>query len=137
MSLYNITSDSLRSLIKLTEKKDSILAEISNIEAEISSFLTGKPAPVKKSKTVPSKKTPKAKKVPAKSTSSKRGRRGGLGNKIVAALEAAGEDGVKVVDLAQKLKVKAGNLHVWFATTGKKNAAIKKVGKGQYRLFKK
>jgi hypothetical protein len=27
-------------------------------------------------------------------------------------------------------------LHIWFATTGKKNKAIKKVGKGHYQLKK-
>ena len=146
MSLSNITSDSLRSLIKLTEKKDSLVSQISKIESEISAFLIGKPAPKKKSKVVPTKKAPQAKrtskapksgkKEPAKRTSSKRGPRGGLGKKIVAALDAAGDEGVKVVDLAKKLKAKAGNLHVWFATTGKKNPAIKKAGKGQYKLEK-
>jgi len=30
--------------------------------------------------------------------------------------------------------VKRTNLHFWFGTTGKKNKAIKKVGKGHYRL---
>jgi len=32
--------------------------------------------------------------------------------------------------------VNGTNLHVWFATTGKKNPAIKKVGKGHYKLAK-
>jgi len=41
---------------------------------------------------------------------------------------------IKVSDLAEKLRVKGTNLHVWFGTTGKKNKAIKKVGKGHYRL---
>jgi len=147
MSLSNITSDYLHSLIKLTEKKDSLLVEISKIEAEISAFLTGKPAPIKKSKATRATNTPKAnkapkapkasKKAPAKSTPSKRGPKGGLGKKILAALDAAGEEGVKVVELAKKLIEKAGNLHDWFATTGKKNPAIKKAGKGQYKLVKK
>jgi len=152
MSLSNITSDSLRSLIKLTEKKDSLLAQIGKIEAEISSFLAGKAAPAKKVKAVPAKKASKTSKAPkppkapksskvskkgVKGISVKRSPKGGLGNKIIAALESAGEAGVKVTDLAKKLKAKGGNLHVWFATTGKKNSAIKKVGKGHYQLLKK
>jgi mannose-6-phosphate isomerase-like protein (cupin superfamily) len=32
------------------------------------------------------------------------------------------------------LKENVLNLHVWFATTGKKNPAIKKAGKGHYKL---
>ena len=44
--------------------------------------------------------------------------------------------GVKVTELANTLKAKAANLHVWFATTGK-TPAIKKAGKGHYKLVKK
>jgi len=44
------------------------------------------------------------------------------------------DGGVKVADLAKNLKVKGNHLHVWFATTGKKNPAIKKVEKGYYNL---
>lgn len=29
---------------------------------------------------------------------------------------------------------KGTSIHVWFGTTGKKNQAIKKIGKGHYRL---
>lgn len=56
------------------------------------------------------------------------------GSKVLKALETAGEAGIKVAELAKTLKVKGVNLHVWFATTGKKNKAIKKVGKGHYKL---
>ena len=31
---------------------------------------------------------------------------------------------------SKKIRVKETNLHIWFATTGQKNKAIKKVGKG-------
>jgi hypothetical protein len=126
---------------KLIDKKESLVAEIAKIEAQISSLLTGKPAkavgkrrgrPAKKStavkKSVPTKKAPKAGKKHASGS--------GLGAKVLKALEAAGDAGVKVADLAKTLKIKAANLHVWFATTGKKNPAIKKVGKGHYRLTK-
>ena len=154
MSLSNITSATLHSLVKLTEKKESLLAEIQKIEAELSSALTGgsvsspkpkgrpakKAAPVKKStaikKAPAAGKVPTAKKASVKSTPAKRGKAGGLKGKVIAALEAAGETGVKVTDLAKTLKVKGTSLHVWFATTGKKTPGIKKVGKGHYQLVK-
>ena len=142
MSLSSFTSASLKSLSKLIDKKESLASEIAKIEAEITAFLTGKPVkatakrrgrPAKKGaavkKSVPAKKAPKAGK--------KRIVRGGLGAKILTALEVAGDAGVKVADLAKSLKVNGTNLHVWFATTGKKNSAIKKVGKGHYKLLKK
>jgi hypothetical protein len=141
MSITSFTSASLKSLSKLIDKKESLASEIAKIEADISSFLTGKPAkapgkrrgrPAKKSavvkKSAPAKKAPKAVK--------KRASRGGLGAKVLKALEAAGDAGVKVADLAKTLKIKGVNLHVWFATTGKKNPAIKKVAKGHYKLAK-
>ena len=151
MSLSSFTSASLKSLSKLIGKKDSLIAEIKKIEAEIAAVITGKPAKVAKvakaakakgkrrgrpakqvvavKKSAPAKKAPKGGK--------KRASRGGLGTKILKALETAGEAGVKVTELAKNLKVKGVNLHVWFATTGKKNTAIKKVGKGHYKLVGK
>ena len=60
--------------------------------------------------------------------------RGALASRIVAALQESGEAGMKVRDIAEKLNVKVKNLFIWFATTGKKNANIKKVGESLYRL---
>jgi hypothetical protein len=142
MSLPSFTSASLKSLSKLIGKKDILLSQIAKIEAEIAAVITGKP--VKAAKTSgkrrgrPARKVAAVKKsVPAKKSpkfGKKRAVRGGLGVKILKALETAGDAGVKVADLAKSLKVKGTNLHVWFATTGKKNAGIKKVGKGHYKL---
>ena len=142
MSLSSFTSTALKSLSKLIDKKDGLVAEIKKIESEIESVLTGKPAkavgkrrgrPAKKGaavkKVVTAKKAPKATK--------KRAPRGSIGEKVLQALESAGDAGVKVTELAKNLKVKGTNLHVWFATTGKKNPAIKKAGKGHYKLVKK
>ena len=142
MSISSFTSASLKTLSKLVDKKGSLVTEIKKIEAEIAAVLTGKPVkatktngkrrgrPAKKGaavkKSAPAKKTPKAIK--------KRAARGSVGAKILKALETAGDAGVKVADLAKNLKVKGTNLHVWFATTGKKNPAIKKAGKGHYKL---
>jgi len=149
MSLSNFTSASLKSLTDLVAKKENIVAEIKKIEAEIQAFLTGKTVkaagkiPVRraKKKAVVKKAAPAKKALPAKAEvkpkSNKRVKRGGLKEKILAALEAAGDAGVKVVDLSKKLGVKGANLHIWFATTGKKLPGIKKVGKGHYKLVGK
>ena len=142
MSLSSFTSTALKSLAKLIGKKDSLVAEIKKIEAEIASVLTGKPPKAAKTsgkrRSRPAKKVAAVKKsTPAKKSpkfGKKRAVRGGLGVKILKALETAGDAGVKVADLAKSLKVKGTNLHVWFATTGKKNAGIKKMGKGHYKL---
>ena len=57
-----------------------------------------------------------------KSKGSKPGR---LKDRILALLEAAGDEGVRVKDIAEKLATKPGNIAVWFSTTGK--AITKKV----------
>jgi len=145
MSFSSFTSNSLKSLSKLIDKKDSLVAEIHKIEAEIAAVLTGKPAKAAKApgkrRGRPSKNGGAAKKsTPAKNApkvGNKRSSRGALGAKVLKALESAGEAGVKITELAKVLKIKTANLHVWFATTGKKNPSIKKAGKGHYTLVKK
>lgn len=61
-------------------------------------------------------------------------KRGELASKIMSALTAAGKNGIKVADLSEKFGVKRRNLFIWFATTGRKNKAIKKVGESHYVL---
>ena len=81
-------------------------------------------------------------KAPAKTSGGRRGRRntrphskrGELAARILSTLKAAGKEGMKVRDLSDKLGVKYKNLFIWFATTGKKNKGIKKVGEAHYRL---
>lgn len=68
----------------------------------------------------------------AKKSSGKQ--RGYLTVAIQDALKAAGKDGVSIGDMAKALGLNPRNLFVWFATTGKKFKAIKKVSPGHYRL---
>lgn len=70
----------------------------------------------------------------AAKTKAVRGKRGELSARILGALEDAGSEGISVRDLADKLGANYRNIYIWFATTGKKNSAIKKVGPAQYRL---
>jgi hypothetical protein len=60
-------------------------------------------------------------------------KRGELAARITEAMKSAGKEGIRVRDLADKLGIKHKNLFIWFATTGKKNRAIKKVGEAHYR----
>jgi hypothetical protein len=132
--LSSLTSSALNQLSSLVDQKESLVKEIERIESHMASIISGKPVRATKGKVG----RPVAKGTKAKTTrkTTTRGSRGNLGTKVLSALEAAGDAGVKVADLAEKLRVKGTNLHVWFGTTGKKNKAIKKVGKGHYRLQK-
>ena len=136
MNLSNITSDTLKALVKLTTKKDELIKEVEKIEAQLLGLITGKaPKATGKRRGRPTKKGAKVTKKAPK-PGAKRSPRGGLGKRVLKALEAAGDAGVKVAELAKTLKVKGPNLHIWFATTGKKNKGIMKVGKGHYQLKK-
>jgi len=59
-------------------------------------------------------------------------RRGGLKERIIRALRAAGDKGVTVKDLAGRLGKSYGNVSVWFHTTGKGVKEIEKVAPGKY-----
>lgn len=71
---------------------------------------------------------------PAKKKVASRGKRGELTAKILGALKDAGSQGISVKDLAENLGANYRNIYIWFATTGKKNSSVEKVGPARYRL---
>lgn len=123
----------LRQLIVLAEKREKLAAELEAIEKRLSSALKTNPSAASAagiSGKGGRKALPKAGR-PAKAAS---GKRGAIKGFILDTLQAAGEAGVAVKDLASSLGVKPGNIHVWFATTGKTIKEIQKVGPGVFRL---
>ena len=128
MDIKHITSDSLRRLLSLTDKKAQLIKAVSEVEDQIAKALKGAAtATVEAAEAVtpfkPAKKGKKAKK--AKGT-----KPGGLKERILALLEAAGDEGIRVKDIAEKLASKPGNIAVWFSTTGK--ALTTKVAPGRF-----
>jgi hypothetical protein len=59
-------------------------------------------------------------------------RRGGMKERIIRALRAAGDKGATVKDLAGKLGRSYGSISVWFHTTGKRVKEIKKMAPGGF-----
>jgi hypothetical protein len=130
MALFNLSSAQLAHLIELVKQKEILQAKLAQISAELQALETGKPAPKKRGRKPgrPPGSGNKAKVVkPAKA---RRGKR--LKEPLLKALTAAGSSGITVKELAEKLKVKPGNIFSWFYTTGKKIKAIKKVGEAKY-----
>lgn len=126
-----LSTATLRSLLSLTEKREKLLVELSAIEAKISAALDGtsvasaKPSH-RRGGEVGNTRSGK----PAKRS----GKRGKIKDLILEALKEAGTNGISVKELSAKLGLKNQNVHVWFATTGKKLA--EKAGPGVYRLKK-
>lgn len=143
MNITNISSNALKNLIKLTQRKEGLLREIEKIESQLASLITGKPARTtgkRRGRPAKAKKAGrpvKAAKATKGRSSAKRAPRGQIKKKILSALKAAGDAGMKVTDLSKKIGVKNANVHVWFSSTGKKLPEIKRVGKGHFKLVEK
>ena len=72
----------------------------------------------------------------AKAPRAKKGgtKRGALSASILEHLQAAGANGIKIADLAERLGAKYKNVYIWFATTGKKNPNVKRIAPATYLL---
>jgi hypothetical protein len=128
--LRNIPSSVLRKLVRLTERKEALMAQIQEIDREmirvqnkfgIPSREGDQRAPVTVSR------------APGASVR-RRSKRGALKEKILRALRSAGKKGATVGDLSKKLKVPSANLYVWFNGTGRSVPGIRKIGVAKYRL---
>ena len=129
MDPKHITSQSLRHLLALTEKKEQFLKGIEEVENEIAKTLAGAKATVVKAAVAITASKPARKKAGKKA---KAGKPGGLKERILAVLHDAGDRGLRVKEIAEKLAAKPGNIAVWFSTTGKKLA--RKIEPGRYAL---
>jgi DNA-binding transcriptional MerR regulator len=126
--LIDISSATLRKMVKLSERKEALLSQIQELDRQMAAlqqpaeegggFIRLQPL-----------KRPSATRA-AKS----RMERGALKAKIIAALRAAGRGGMTIRELSDKLGIKPANLYVWFNGTGRKTKGIKKIGPAKYRL---
>ncbi len=127
MDLTHITSQTLRRAISLSERKEELVKLIAELETELAKVLTGVAAPVLGA--APQAAARKTRK-PAKAASARKGKSGGVKDRILALLDAAGSQGLKVKEIAEKLGSPSGNISVWFSTTGKK--LTQKIEPGRY-----
>lgn len=163
MNSSNTQIEHLKRMLALEEKRAALQQQLRAMESQLDSLrrqlVAGAPASVQaapkkrpgrppKSLTTlapaaaapkPAAKAPAAKASAAKAPAAKPGKktvnaRGQLQERILAALKASGSSGQKIKDLAQKFNMPYRNVQVWFATTGKKNKSIKKVGPATYKL---
>ena len=112
--MHNLTSQYLRSLLTLAQKKEEISILLAEIEfAIVAALASPVPTPVvaaaepKSALRLQKKRQPKRKPEPATSTKSPAPAKNNetLMPKMVAALEAAGEDGLTIPEIAAKLSV--------------------------------
>src|SRR3990167_3401051 len=131
MNFTKFNSNTLREMLNLSERKETLIAELKKIEEELLSHLglfskaNTQPAQIN-SKQASKKTSLKASKSSLK-PSKKNGLKSSKGQKkpsmrktILAALAEAGSPGITVLDLAKKIKAKNSTVHTWFSSNLKK-----------------
>src|SRR5260370_27628364 len=122
--LRDIPSSALKQLVRLSERKEALMARIQEIDREM--------IRVQNKFGIPSREGDQRAPVTVSGAPGRplrrRSKRGALKEKIVRALRAAGTKGSTIGDLSKKLKVPNANLYVWFNGTGRSVTRIKKIG---------
>ncbi len=101
MAISQLSTSVLKTILKLTEQRESLLGEITKIEGQIEALYAGGSVSAKAPRGRTAAKAVKA------SGSKSSGRRGALKEAILAALKASGDKGISVKELSEKLGVKA------------------------------
>jgi len=128
--LRNIPSSTLKKLVRLTERKEALMAQIQEIDREMIRVQNKLGIPSREGDQRAPVTVSRAPGGPIR----RRSKRGALKEKIIRALRSAGKNGATVGDLSKKLKVPSANLYVWFNGTGRSVPGIKKIGVARYRL---
>lgn len=124
MSSSNPRIDRLKVMLGLEEKRVALQQQLDAIQKQLAAL-----------KDRLFDDTPVTAAKPAVKTGRKgRAQRGALKEQIVSALQAAGNTGVRVTELAAALGTKAANVHAWFHSTAKSVPGIVKISGGHYRL---
>jgi DNA-binding NarL/FixJ family response regulator len=117
MSLAELNSSQLEKLVILLREKEAVIARLKKVEHLLQSFENGA-AP-----SVPVQKL------------QRRSRRSSRKKGILRALKAAGSDGLTVRQIAEKIGSSYANVSVWFSSTGRKVAGIKKLAPATYNYI--
>jgi hypothetical protein len=129
--LIDISSATLRKMVKLSERKEALMSQIQELDRQMAALQQ------------PAGEETESRRSRARSFERgggmKRGKpraaRGALKAKIVGALRSAGQRGLTIREISDKLRVKPANLYVWFNGTGRKTKGVKKLGPAKYRLI--
>ena len=128
--LRDIPSSALKQLVRLTERKEALMAQIQELDREMIRVQNKFGIPSREGDQRAPVTVSRAPGGPVR----RRSKRGALKEKILRTLRSAGKKGATVGDLSKKLKVPSANLYVWFNGTGRSVPGIKKVGVAKNQL---
>ena len=136
-SWFSINAKKIKGLKKIGEARYALLSKAAASGAETKAAKTSRTTvrATSKAKAKPAKaKVVRRSTAAAKSAARRPAKRGELKEQILNALKAAGAEGITIKDLSEKLNVKYKNLYIWFVTTGKRVAGLRKVAPARYAL---
>jgi hypothetical protein len=129
--LRNIPSAALKEIVRLSERKEALMAQIQEIDRQMVRVQSKFGIPLheqdERATVTVSRTRPRS---PARRPS----KRGALKEKILHVLRVAGRKGTTIRELSAKLRVPSANLYVWFNGTGRNVRGLKKIGTAKYRL---
>lgn len=133
MKLTELTSADFKKITKLLKQKERLQAQIAKLDSGLQAFEEEAPRTraVRRRRRKARAAQPKQP-VKRKISQRKKAAGGGLKEKIIKELQAAGGKGVHVKILAGKIRAKTDNIRIWFLTTGKRVKEIKKVAPATY-----
>jgi hypothetical protein len=132
MKVSDINTQTLTALLSLTKKKETLLAKVAEVEKEIAGLASGE---VLAATRILRAKSIKKRRGVAKGPKKPRSPKGFMQEQIIKFLQAAGEVGAGVKELAQKVDKPVAQVHVWFSTTGKKLGQFQKLESGNWRIL--
>lgn len=128
--LTDISSATLRKMVKLSERKEALLAQIQELDRQMARLQT----PLREQFIEPPIRARRVVGGARRPSGRRRAKRGALKASILAALRSAGKSGLTIGELSGKVGARRANLYVWFNGTGRRTRGIKKIGAARYRL---
>lgn len=130
MKVTDINTQTLTALLSLTKKKESLQAKIAEVEKDIAALASGE---ILAATRLIRAKSSKKRRGIAKGPKQPRSAKGYMQEEVIKLLSAAGEVGLSVKELAEKMVKPAGQVHVWFSNTGKNLGMFEKIDTGKWR----
>lgn len=125
------TEAQLQSALELSKEKHKLIKKLAALQEKIAGIDDKIQTALSEESKAPKKET--AIKTPKEKTSGE-GRHGKLKDQILAALKAAGSEGISIKALSEKIGKDTRPLSVWFSTTGAKNPEIVKISRWVFRF---
>src|SRR5438067_9352853 len=127
--LRDIPSSALKQLVRLTERKEALMAQIQELDREMIRVQNKFGIPAREGDQRAPVTVSRAPGGPIR----RRSKRGAIKEKIVRTLRSAGKKGATVGALSKKRKVPSANLHVWVNGTGTSAPGMRKIGVAKHR----